>query len=207
MTRLQRTLLALAATTAIALAGCGGDDDQGTTTGAGPTLDPGLDEASPESPPEEAGDADAGGGELADVDEAAVDAAVESYVTALNEGRGDLVCALIAPDAVDLSELPSEGGDCGEAVTASIGHRGKGGTPAWRKTTIREVKTVSVDGDTARVTATVTHDFAYRSYVSVEEDVIYLEKDGYTWLIAKPSGTFYRAVGYPEPPLESLSPP
>ena len=57
------------------------------------------------------------------------------------------------------------------------------------------------------MTATVTHDFSDRDYVSVEEDVIYLDGVGERWLLAKPSGTFYRAVGYPEPPLRALTPP
>ncbi len=72
---------------------------------------------------------------------------------------------------------------------------------------IRELNEVSVDADRARVTATVNHDFSDRDYVSIEEDVIYLDRAGSEWLLAKPSGTFYRAVGYPEPPLRALTPP
>jgi hypothetical protein len=59
----------------------------------------------------------------------------------------------------------------------------------------------------ARLSATVTHHFSDRKYVSVEDDVIYLELVGGRWLLAKPSGTLYRAVGYPQPPLTALSPP
>jgi hypothetical protein len=57
------------------------------------------------------------------------------------------------------------------------------------------------------VSATVTHHFSDRKYVSVEDDVIHLERVGGHWLLAKPSGTLYRAVGYPEPPLRAFSPP
>ena len=70
-----------------------------------------------------------------------------------------------------------------------------------------EIKAVSVEGRGARVTATVTHHFTDRNYVSVEDDVIYLEPSGDRWLLAKPSATLYRAVGYPEPPLRAFSPP
>ena len=61
--------------------------------------------------------------------------------------------------------------------------------------------------DRARLTTTVTHHFSDRKYVSVEDDVIYLERIGGRWLLAKPSATFYRAVGYPQPPLRAFSPP
>ena len=44
--------------------------------------------------------------------------------------------------------------------------------------------------------ATVTHHFSDRKYVSVEDDVIYLQRVGGRWLLAKPSATLYRAVGY-----------
>ena len=66
---------------------------------------------------------------------------------------------------------------------------------------------VSVGPERARVTATVMHRFSDRGYRSVEEDVIYLDRIGGRWLLAKPSGTLYRAVGYPEPPLRALTPP
>jgi hypothetical protein len=53
----------------------------------------------------------------------------------------------------------------------------------------------------------VTHHFSDRKYVSVEEDVIYLQRVGRRWLLAKPSATLYRAVGYAQPPLRAFSPP
>ena len=61
--------------------------------------------------------------------------------------------------------------------------------------------------DRARVRATVTHHFSDRKYVSVEDDVIYLQRVGGSWLLAKPSATFYRAVGYAQPPLRAFAPP
>jgi hypothetical protein len=64
-----------------------------------------------------------------------------------------------------------------------------------------------VEGIGARVTASVVHRFADRNYTSVEDDVIYLRPAGERWLLAKPSATLYRAVGYPEPPLRAFTPP
>ena len=69
------------------------------------------------------------------------------------------------------------------------------------------MKPEALGDERARITATVTHRFSDRKYVSVEDDVIYLEKTGGTWLLAKPSATFYRAVGYAEPPLRAFAPP
>ncbi len=69
------------------------------------------------------------------------------------------------------------------------------------------MKPEAIGADRARLTTTVTHHFSDRKYVSVEDDVIYLERVGGRWLLAKPSATFYRAVGYGEPPLRAFSPP
>lgn len=132
---------------------------------------------------------------------------VYRYIDALNAGDGEAVCSALEPGAIDLGELPSQSAGCGPSLDASIGTKPKGGGPAWRGTRIAELKAVEVGDELARVTATVTHDFSDRSYNSIEEDVIYLRRSGDRWLIAKPSGTFYRAVGYPEPPLRALTPP
>jgi hypothetical protein len=186
------------------LGACGDDSDSGDSSP--PPADESPVEAAPEAPP--ATTAEAGEpGELAPSDEEAVTAAVRSYIQALDSGNGEAVCAAFEPDAVRLSELPSQSAGCGPSLDASIGTKPKGGAPAWRSTKIAELNAVSVADDTARVTATVTHDFSDRSYNSIEEDVIYLRRSGDRWLIAKPSGTFYRAVGYPEPPLRALTPP
>jgi hypothetical protein len=106
-----------------------------------------------------------------------------------------------------LSELPVDRGGCAGSLGASIGTKPKGGAPAWERTKALELTAVAVGEDRARVTATVTHRFSDRKYVSVEEDVIYLDRVGGEWLLAKPSATLYRAVGYPEPPLRAFSPP
>lgn len=146
-------------------------------------------------------------GSLSEGDREGVERATRGYVAALNAHDGAAVCSLLAAGAVDQVRLPVERGACSESVGASIGRGGQGGTPAWKRTTIHEITAVSVGEDTARVTATVTHVFSDRNYPSIEEDVIYLRRGGDEWLIAKPSGSFYRAVGYPEPPLRAFTAP
>lgn len=193
-----------------AISACGGDDGTATEAGRGAEpasvaepAGPGATEASPEAPAVGSGEA----GELSGEDRAAVAAAVEGYVEALNRRDAGAVCALFEPGALSLRDLPVRRGDCAASLAASIGHRGPGGTPVWKRTTIEELSEVSVGPDRARVTATVTHRFADRNYPSVEDDVIYLDHAGDRWLLAKPSGTLYRVVGYPEPPLRALTPP
>jgi hypothetical protein len=204
----------------LALAGCGGSGNSGSSGTAATTVSatspiavgsgvvtgklppgavgpvdtaeesaegPAATEASPESPangPESTGD-------LEGTDRAAAEAAVRSYIAALDERNVARVCALIVR------------GGCG----AKIGLHPADGGPAWLRTQIVEMKPEALGDSRARVTTTVTHRFSDRKYVSVEDDVIYLERLGGHWLIAKPSATFYRAVGYAQPPLRAFAPP
>ena len=216
-------LMIVVAVAALTLAGCGGSGggDGGTTVAVsthastttatdskvtgklpagsvGPvdTVDeaeegPATTEASPGSPaigPSSTGD-------LPDADRSAATAAVGAYIAALDGHDAARLCALIEPSGLPLSDL------------ASIGLRPADGGPAWRRTAIVEMKPEALGDDRARVTTTVTHHFSDRKYVSVEDDVIYLERVGGRWLIAKPSATFYRAVGYAQPPLRAFAPP
>jgi hypothetical protein len=230
----MRTAATLAAALALALPGCGGgsgDDD--TTTSAAATATtatethgeitgklppgavgpvdtheeegegPGATEASPEAQAE----GPESSGELTGEDRSAAVAAVSDYITALDRHDGAGVCALLVPGALDLSKLPAGRGGCRSSLRGSIGTRPRGGAPAWRKTTLVAAKPEDLGDGRARVSATVTHRFSDRKYVSVEDDVIYLQSTGGRWLLAKPSGTLYRAVGYPEPPLDALTPP
>jgi hypothetical protein len=228
--RIGVTLLAVLA---LSLGGCGGGSDEGDTVATGMTSDttthpeteatggappdarepsdeaeheaqgPAVTEASPEAPAQ----GPAASGDLSDDDEAAVAAVVRDYITALNRHDGARVCALLLPGALDLSELPKRRGGCRPSLRASIGTPPRGGGPAWRKTKLVEVNAGDLGDGRARVSATVTSRFSDRKYVSVEDDVVYLERVGPGWRLAKPSGTLYRAVGYPEPPLSSLTPP
>jgi hypothetical protein len=223
----------LATLLALALAGCGGGSDDGETPAETPSattstepagevagkppsdaveprdraeeesLGPAATEASPEAPaqgPESAG-------ELSEEDGAAVSSVVRAYIAALNRHAAAGVCALLAPGALDPGELPKRRGGCRPSLRASIGTEPRGGGPAWRRTSLGELDTQALGDDRARVTGTVTSRFSDRKYVSVEDDVIYLQRVGGRWLLAKPSGTLYRAIGYPEPPLTALTPP
>jgi hypothetical protein len=223
----------LIAAAALALAGCGGSGggetraaqtttrSLGTPSGGTATAElppgavgpvdtaeeategPAATEASPESP----ANGPQSSGEVPDADRSAVTATVSEYVAALDRDDAARVCALIVPGGLPLSDLPKRRGGCRSSLRASIGLRPAGGGPAWRRTNIAEMKPEALGDDRARVTTTVTHHFSDRKYVSVEDDVIYLEKTGGRWLLAKPSATFYRAVGYGEPPLRAFSPP
>jgi hypothetical protein len=210
----------IAAIAALALAGCGGssnstnsDTGAATVSATSPTavghgqvtgkLPPGAvgpvdtqeeaveGPAATEASPESAANGPKSTGDLEGADRSAAEAAVRSYVAALDQRNAARVCALI------------EQGGCG----AKIGSRPAGGGPAWRRTAIVEMKPEALGDNRARVTTTVTHRFSDRRYVSVEDDVIYVERVGGRWLIAKPSATFYRATGYAQPPVRAFAPP
>jgi hypothetical protein len=188
----------------------GATSSAATSTAAGSTHTaeeqaegPAATEASPEAPAQ----GPEASGELSPEDRTAVTAVVSDYIVALDRHDAARVCALLAPGSLDLSELPKRRGGCRSSLRASIGTRPRGGAPAWRRTALVEIKTDHLGDGRARVSATVTHRFSDRKYVSVEDDVIYLERARGRWLLAKPSGTLYRAVGYPEPPLSAFAPP
>jgi hypothetical protein len=219
---------------ALALPGCGGSggDTTGTTatgspgrsTGASDTqalgkLPPGAvaptdtaeqaaeGPAATEASPEAQAEGPKSSGELSGGNRSAVTAAVTDYIAALDHHDAGRVCGLFVPGGLDLGLLPAQRGGCRSSLRASIGTRPRFGGPAWRKTSLVEVKTEDLGDERARVSATVTHHFSDRKYVSVEDDDIYLERVGGRWMIAKASGTLYRAVGYESPPLEAFRPP
>jgi hypothetical protein len=66
---------------------------------------------------------------------------------------------------------------------------------------------VELEGSTAKLVVTVVTRFADRDELSIEDDVVYLERSGRRWLIAKPSSTLYRAVGVADVPPSVLAPP
>jgi len=198
---------------ALLLGGCGGSG--GTTTAAvtgsatGPqtssipastaapptTTDETLDGlAATEASPGEAPKGPEASGELPATDRAAVAAVVGTYIRALDRRDAAHVCALIA--------------NCRGSLPGTIGTKPANGGPAWRRSTLASVKVERLSDERARVSATVVHHFSDRKYVSIEDDVIYLERTGGGhWLLAKPSGTYYRAVGYSQPPLRAFEPP
>jgi hypothetical protein len=187
------------ATSSAATNTAAGTADTGEEAVEGPAATEASPEASPQGPAES--------GELSSGDEAAARATVSRYIRGLNRHNAHAVCRLLAPGALRLDELPVRRGGCVGSLAASIGREPAGGGPAWRRTTPVELRPASLGDERARVIATVTHHFSDRKYVSVEDDVVYLERIEGRWRLAKPSGTLYRATGYPEPPLRALSPP
>jgi hypothetical protein len=227
----MRTAAILATLLTLALAGCGGGSDdktsaestaatttaaQGEITGKLPPgavepADPAEEEtespAATEASPEAQAEGPESTGELSGTERSAATTIVSDYIRALDRHDAARVCALLAPGALELSELPKRRGGCASSLRASIGTAPHGGAPAWRKSTLVEVQPEDLGDGRARVSATVTHHFSDRQYVSVEDDVIYLELAGGSWVLAKPSGTLFRAVGYAEPPLTAFTPP
>jgi hypothetical protein len=198
-------LAALGAATALIVTGRDSSGKQSHAQQDAAIEGPAATEAAPEAKPSP----EPGGkpGELSPSARAQVTAAVNSYIAALDAHDATALCGMFEPGALKLGELPRRGGGCVASLRASIGYRRPGGLPQWKNTRIAELKEVSVGDRRARVTATVIHTFADRDYPSVEDDVIYLDVVNGRWLLAKPSGTLYRAVGYPEPPLRALTPP
>jgi len=163
--------------------------------------------AATEASPEASANGPASEGELGSGDRSAVERVVADYISALDRHDAAHACAVFEPGALDLAVLPKRIGRCRSSLAASIGTRPRSGGPAWRRTALVEMKTEDLGSGRARVSATVTHRFSDRKYVSVEDDVIYLEKLGGSWLLAQPSATLYRAVGYAQPPLRAFAPP
>ncbi len=55
--------------------------------------------------------------------------------------------------------------------------------------------------------ALVVHRFRGEREPSIEDDLIYLRYTAGHWLVAKPSSTFYRAIGARDVPLRAITPP
>jgi hypothetical protein len=215
--------LALAALAIAILApGCGGDDETATEAPVATTPEPERGATAPPSaggqrPPapddviEERPGGPAGGGATrpAGADDArAIEATVQRYVEALNSDDGKVLCALFAPGALQGVPLPRRRGGCAQTLRASVGHPSPGGAPRWLGTKLVDADSVVlVRGGDGRLTGTVVHRFAGAREPSIEEDVIYLRRVADGWLLAKPSATFYRAIGARDVPITALTPP
>jgi len=208
--------LIAAVTLAVGIAACG--DDDGESSDASPTQ-PATTEAPPAgestsgdepTDPEPEGEPSEHDGEskpALSADEHAVARTVRDYVRALDDRDGEAVCALLAPGAIDEVELPKDRGGCAASLEASIGYRDPRGLPVWETARVAELPSVEVSGDSAKVVVTTVTQFADRDEPSIEDDVVYLQRTGGDWLIAKPSSTLYRAVGVADVPPSVLAPP
>ena len=132
---------------------------------------------------------------------------VRRYVDALDARDGEAVCSLFVPGALDGVRLPRERGDCGASLTASIGYRDPRGFPVYAGSRVARIASVKTADGTARTVATTVTQFAGNREPSIEDDVVYLVRRGGRWLIAKPSATFYRAIGTGDIPPSVLAPP
>jgi hypothetical protein len=134
------------------------------------------------------------------------DRTARAYILGLDARDGEAVCSLLAPGVIDQVELPEPRGDCAASLEASIGYRDPRGLPVWEGATVPNLRVSALGDRSATVVATVVSHFAHRED-SVEDDLVYLTRDGDRWLIAKPSATLYRAVGIADVPPSVLSPP
>ena len=133
---------------------------------------------------------------------------VRSYVRALDDRDGSAVCALLAPGALDAVKMPIDRGSCAASLDASIGYRDPRGLPVWDRTKILKLRKVEVDGQNAKVIASIVSDFTDPGRdPSYEDDVIYLTRSNGSWVLTKASSTLYRAIGAADVPLAVLSPP
>jgi hypothetical protein len=203
------------------LPGCG-EDEEATTTQAPVATTPEPDQAGgppsagverPPAPDDVIGNRPGGPGGGATRPAGAGDArriegTVKRYIAALNADDGKALCSLFAPDALEGVRLPERRAGCAQTLRASIGHPPPSGAPRWLATRLVDADSVVlVRGGDGRLTGTVVHRFAGAREPSIEEDVIYLRRAGGDWLLAKPSATFYRAIGARDVPITALTPP
>ena len=140
-------------------------------------------------------------------DEVAAADAARSYVEAIDARNGRRVCSALAPGALRSLDLPAEGGSCPAALEASFGSGEQRGQPVWKSSEMTNDVAAEINGDSARVVATVFTEYADEREPTIEDDIVYLTRLGKRWLIVKPSATLYRAVGIAEIPLDALREP
>jgi hypothetical protein len=231
--RCCRAAAALLLSCGLLLAACGGDGGT-TTSGPAPAGQSPQPQAGASTAPQSAGDTrgpapddtihdkpggagqggvrPSGGGGTGErppssADKGRIERTVKAYVAALDADDGATLCRRFAPGALHGVKLPVHRGTCAATLTASVGHRGEPGAPRWLGTKLVDADTVVlVRGGDGRFTGTVVHTLAGRE-PSIEDDVVYLRKVNGTWLIAKPSASFYRAIGARDVPVTALAPP
>lgn len=139
-------------------------------------------------------------------DERRVERTVRAYIAGLDHRDGRRVCALLAPGVANGLKLPRERGSCAASLDASIGYRDPRGLPEFRGISLSQISAIDLGRKSARATTSIVTSFADRSEPSIEDDLIYLQRSGERWLIAKPSSALYRAIGA-EPGPDVVVPP
>jgi hypothetical protein len=139
-------------------------------------------------------------------DQQAAASAARGYVQALDRRAGAAICGTFVPGVLDRFRFPVERPSCPATVKASLGFERRG-FPVWESSQMTDAVAAEVTGETAKVVATVFTVYADVREPTIEDDIIYLQRSGDRWQIAKPSLTLYRAVGDADPPPSALSPP
>ncbi len=132
---------------------------------------------------------------------------VRAYLAALNARDGEHACALFVSGALAAVDFPRDRGSCAASLSASIGYRDPRGFPAYDRSRIGRIPSVTINGSEARVVATTVTHFTGNREPSVEDDLVYLRNEDGRWLIVKPSATLYRAIGVGDIPPQVLAPP
>ena len=133
--------------------------------------------------------------------------AARAYIEAIDDRDGRELCNSLEPDGLDSLDLPAVRRSCPASLEASIGFRSKNGQPVWSRSEMTQDVSAQVEGDSARVVATVFTEYADVREPTIEDDIIYLSSASGRWLVVKPSATLYRAVGIAEIPLAAFEPP
>jgi len=141
-------------------------------------------------------------------DETKAAAAARAYVEAIDDRDGSGVCDAFEPaDPGEFLDLPVRRDSCPASFEASFAYKGKDGQPVWKSSELTGDISAQIDGDSARVVATVFTKYADIRQPTIEDDIVYLSRAGDGWLVVKPSSTLYRAVGIADVPLAALEPP
>jgi len=230
----RRSLIAIGLALVVGLAVgliVGTSEDEGpATTSAGVVSTGSTQTTAPESPPQDdKGKSDSGSSEPDlprteddpqglepgpsgpapdSTDEVEAADAARAYVESINARDGGELCGAFASSNPDeLLKLPAKRGSCPDSFEASFGFKGKDGQPVWATSEMTEDVSAEIQGEAARVVATVFTKYADVREPTIEDDIIYLSRSENRWLVIKPSSTLYRSVGIADVPLEALKPP
>lgn len=192
-------------------------DDEGAqpTSGAAPIPvepDEGIgDEARPPGGEEPSGEEDSEPteAELERRAEREAKRAYRRYITAIDGADGAALCAAVAGDLSRELGPVVKRGSCADRIGGSIGYEDPRGFPVWEGTSLTAVDRVALGPEArqARITASIVTRFRDRNQPSIESDIAYLAKRRGDWILLKPTGALYRAVGKPEPPPSVIAPP
>ena len=118
--------------------------------------------------------------------------AARRYIEAIADRDGERLCAAFEPSAdepqqrLEVPQLSS----CAASFDASFGFEGKDGQPVWADLgDDRADVSAQIDGDQARVVATVFTKYSDVREPTIEDDIIYLSGATDRWLVVKPSAT------------------